>query len=375
MKTKKSTFPLLLIGGGADSVDVRYASGFSAPDPFLFLEAAGERTLVVSSLEIGRAKKLRPRVRCVTPEELGLPAKARRDLGKQAAALLLHSGCHVVEVSSACPIGVVRRLEKKGIKVRIRKGAVFASRSVKTVKELRYLREAQRATAEAMRVAVDLIASASVRDDGVLEAGGAVLTAERVRHAVCVSLLARQFQAEEIIVAGGDQATDPHERGSGPLRAGEMIVLDIFPRSEVTGYWGDMTRTVIRGRPTALQRRQYRTVLAAQRAVLARVAAGVSGADIHRTVCEVFEAAGYVTGRKKGVPQGFIHSTGHGVGLEIHEAPSVSPSGGPLVAGQVITIEPGLYYPGVGGVRIEDTVVVTETGCRLLAGCSKRFVL
>jgi Xaa-Pro aminopeptidase len=375
MKSKKSTQNLLLIGGGADAVNVRYACGFSAPDPFLFLRMPGEDMLLVSSLEIGRALKLRPRLRCVTPEELGFSLKVRRDLGKQAASLLDKMRCKDVSVSSDCPIGIVRRIEKKGIRVRVVKHPVFSERAVKTDKEIRALRQAQRATAGAMKHAMEMIGTASISKTGELKREGKVLTSEHVRHAVSVFLLERQFQADEIIIAGGDQATDPHERGSGPLRAGEMIVLDIFPQSAKTGYWGDMTRTVIRGKPTPEQQRQYKTVLAAQKAALAMVAPGVTGAEIHQTVCDVFAEAGYETGRVNGVPQGFIHSTGHGVGLEIHEAPSVSPAGGALVAGQVITIEPGLYYPGVGGVRIEDTVVVTGSGCSLLGTCPKRFVL
>ncbi len=375
MKSKKSTSALLLIGGGADAVDVRYASGFSAPDPFLFVRRGEEDFLLVSALEMGRALKLGPAISCVTPDALELPPNARRDLGRQAAAFLEKMGCKKALVSPRCPIGVVRRMEKSGLRVKVLKDPVFAERAVKDPAEIRALRQAQRATAHAMKTAMGLIAGAEIGGDGDLILDGAPLTSERVRYLVSVGLLEKQFHAEEIIVAGGDQGTDPHERGTGPLRAGELIVLDIFPRSEVTGYWGDMTRTVIRGRPSAAQRKQYRTVLAAQKAALARVAPGVTGAEIHQTVCDVFAEAGYETDRVDGVPQGFIHSTGHGVGLEIHEGPSVSPAGGPLQAGQVITIEPGLYYPGVGGVRIEDTVVVTEEGCSLLATCPKRFVL
>jgi Xaa-Pro aminopeptidase len=375
MKSKKSTSALLLIGGASDAVDVRYATGFTAPDPFLYVQTRDEKHLLVSPLEIGRALKLGPSVNCATPDDFGMSPKARRDFGRQAASFLAALGCDAVSVSPRCPIGIVRRLEKKGFGVKVVKEPVFAERSVKTAKELRALRQAQRAAADAMKTAMTLIASAEIGKNGALMVGGSPLTSERVRHAVCVRLLENQFHAEEIIIAGGDQGTDPHERGHGLLRAGEMIVLDIFPRSETTGYWGDISRTVIRGRPSSEQRRQYRTVLSAQKAALDRVAAGVTGSEIHQAVCDLFAEAGYETGRVDGVPQGFIHSTGHGVGLEIHEAPSVSPLGGPLVAGQVITIEPGLYYPGVGGVRIEDTVVVTETGCTLLATCSKRFVL
>jgi len=187
--------------------------------------------------------------------------------------------------------------------------------------------------------------------------------------------LHQDCQADEIIVAGGDQGADPHERGHGPLRAGETIILDIFPRHKQSGYWGDLTRTVIKGKPAAAQRKLYQAVKQAQEGALQQVRAGVTGAEIHDGVCRTFEALGFKTGERNGIHQGFIHSTGHGVGLEIHEAPSISPAGGPLEAGQVITIEPGLYYPGLGAVRIEDTGVVTETGIQLLASCPKVFAL
>lgn len=375
MKSKKSTWPILLVGGGSDAVNVRYATGFSAPDPFLYLQTRESRYLLVSPLEIGRALKLAGDVTCLTPEDLDLSPKARRDLGRQAAGLLAHLNCKKVSVSSECPVKVVRHLEKKGFRVHVLSEPVFAARSVKSAVEIRHLRQAQRVTAGAMKHAFSLLAAATVRADGLLELDGEILTSERLRHEVTVYLLGHSFHAGDLIVAGGDQATDPHERGYGALKAGELIVLDIFPCSGTTGYWGDMSRTVMRGKPTAEQRRQYRTVLAAQKAALAKVAPGVDCGEIHEAVCEVFAQAGYVTGRVDGVPQGFIHSTGHGVGLDIHEAPSVSPAGGPLEPGHVITIEPGLYYPGVGGVRIEDTVVVTPTGYSLLAACPKTLVL
>lgn len=375
MKVKKLTWPLLLVGGGADALDVQYASGFTAPDSFLYLEDAGERVVVVSQLELGRAARVRPALVCVTLDQLDLPAKRRRHLGEQAVALLKLRGRKRVAVSPECPVGVVRCLEAAGIKVFLREGGVMPGRLVKRADEVKSLRQIQRVTAQAMRAAVGMIRESDAGADGILQFEGKVLTSERVRQRVETVLLAGNARGDEVIIAGGDQAVDPHERGTGPLRAGETIVLDIFPRSNVSGYWGDMTRTVLRGRPTREQRALYRTVLAAQKAALAMVAPGVTGAEIHGKVCEVFEAAGYETGIRDGVPQGFIHSTGHGVGLEIHEGPSVSPSGGPLVPGHVITIEPGLYYRGVGGVRIEDTVVVTEKGCSLLATCPKVFAL
>ncbi len=375
MSARKSTSPILLVGGGADATAVRYASGFTATDPFLFLRGRGGDVLVVSMLELGRAQALRGSVRCLTPADLPLP-KGKRGLGDQALALLRHLGLKGVGVTPACPVGLVRTLEAGGVRVKVVEGNLFPERLLKNPAEIRALREAQRAAVSAMAVAVGMIRASRILAGGALELDGKALTSERVRAGVEMDLLQRQFAAEaDIIVAGGDQGVDPHERGHGKLFAGQTIVLDIFPRSRRSGYWGDITRTVLRGKPSAEQRRLYNTVLKVQRAALERVRPGVSGAEIHREVAAAFEAAGYVTGLKDGVPQGFIHSTGHGVGLDIHEAPSISPLGGPLEAGHVVTIEPGLYYRGIGGVRIEDTVVVTDDGCSPLARAPKVFAL
>ena len=167
------------------------------------------------------------------------------------------------------------------------------------------------------------------------------------------------------LVAAG--AARPRPSGRGPLRANQWIVADIFPRDLRTGYWGDMTRTFMRGRPSPALRRLYDTVLDAQALGLSLVKPGAIGAEVHRAVADFFKKCGYETGTDaSGRAFGFFHGLGHGVGLGIHEEPRLSLRGGALEPGMVVTVEPGLYYPDLGGVRIEDTVVVTETGCRVL---------
>jgi len=370
----KYTSPLLLIGGGADALPVRYATSFQAPDPFLCLLKGSERHLLVSILELGRAQRLEGEVQCHTPDSLELPLSVRRNLGKQAVALIRHLGLKRVYVTPQCPVGVVREMEAGGLKVLLSPEPVFPSRMIKREDEIALMRESQRSAVAAMKRAVDVIHRAGVDEKGrLLNGSGKILTSEEVRLEIENVLLERQCAADDIIVAGGDQGVDPHERGFGPLRAGETIVLDIFPYSKKTGYWGDMTRTVIKGRPTRRQLHLYQTVLTAQRDAIRKLKPGVTGKEIHEGVIKCFENAGYETGMRNGVPQGFIHSTGHGVGLEIHEGPSIGPSGGPLKEGHVVTIEPGLYYLGIGGVRIEDTLVVTASGSSLLGRCRKVF--
>ena len=174
-------------------------------------------------------------------------------------------------------------------------------------------------------------------------------------------------------MAGGDQACDPHERGSGPLFANSLIILDVFPRDAKTGYFGDMTRTVLRGRASEAQRKLWQTVKDGQALALKRIKAGVDGMTIHKAIQTLFKRRGYPTEVRKGKNVGFFHGTGHGLGLEIHEYPRLQKV--VLKERQVLTVEPGLYYPGLGGVRHEDVVVVTKTGCRILSRFPKQLEL
>jgi Xaa-Pro aminopeptidase len=170
---------------------------------------------------------------------------------------------------------------------------------------------------------------------------------------------------EGTIVAGGRQACDPHERGHGPLRAHELIILDIFPRDACTGYFGDLTRTVVRGRANTAQRQLWDTVCAAQRLAIRAIKPRAKGAAVHKAVQEFFVARGYPTERRDGRWTGFFHGTGHGLGLDLHEEPRLGVT--VFRKGQVFTVEPGLYYPEIGGARHEDVVTVTASGCRLLS--------
>jgi len=176
------------------------------------------------------------------------------------------------------------------------------------------------------------------------------------------------------IVAGGDQAVDPHNRGSGPLLAHRPIILDVFPRSTRTFYHADMTRTVVRGRIDPRVREMYATVNDGCEIAFSRLRDGAKGDEIHKAIQDLFVERGFRTGPRDGKVEGFFHGTGHGVGLEVHERPRIGALA-PYVmrAGHVVTVEPGLYYPGIGGVRIEDLVVVRKDGCENLNGYVKRL--
>jgi Xaa-Pro aminopeptidase len=201
---------------------------------------------------------------------------------------------------------------------------------------------------------------------------GLPLTSERLRAVIDCAILQARGMAGNTIVAGGKQGCDPHERGHGRLRANEPIIIDIFPRSQKTGYFGDITRTVVRGRANETVKKLYDTVFQGQKIALQKVRAGTSTAEIHQCVQQFFKQRGYSTGKRNGRMEGFFHGTGHGLGLEVHEAPRMgATSTGNLKAGQVVTVEPGLYYPEIGGVRLEDVALVTANGAKNLTRFEK----
>jgi Xaa-Pro aminopeptidase len=268
---------------------------------------------------------------------------------------------------------VARALEQGGVKVDLAKGDLFPQRMVKGADEVRKITESQQAAVIATRAAVAMIARAEIDGRGYLRNRGTRLTSEDVKRAIAKVLLDHDCVCPDAIVAGGRQGADPHETGSGPLRAGEPIVLDIFPQHTGHGYWGDLTRTVVRGVPSNRVRKMYAAVRAAQSAALSLVRAGARYARVHGGAVEEFKRRGFGPRPAEEKREGFIHSTGHGLGLSIHEAPAVGKADGRLVAGNVITVEPGLYYSDLGGVRIEDTVLVTRTGWQYLVPCEKRF--
>lgn len=369
MKTnRKSAKARLLYALGADVPDIRYATGFTAPDPFLALVRGDKKDLLVSPLEAGRAGAACPEAGIWTREMLS------KEGGKgDAVAWLKRLGVRSVEVSEGFPVGMARRLEKGGIRVGIGKGAAFPERAVKREDELACIGAAQKAAVRAFRLAARAVRESVVGKGGRLELEGRALTSERLKELIEGELRRLGYDsADGLIVAVGEQAARPHDEGSGVVREGQPVVMDIFPRSRKTGYWGDFTRTVAKGRIPDWLRRMHAAVEGAQRLALGMVRPGVKGSEVQRAVERFFGEQGYETKLEPpGEECGFIHSLGHGVGLEIHEEPRLSRKGGALEAGNVVTVEPGLYVPGLGGVRIEDTVVVTENGCRLFAECGR----
>ncbi len=376
MMAARLTTPLLVAGTPDFDSDVRYLAGFNAADPIVCGTDDKICWLVVPSMERCRAERAlqaRPGIHVWTPDSLGLDGVERRSQAAWALAGLRRAGWRDVRVPESFPAGIVDTLRRRRIKVSIDPGPVLPRRLVKSPHEQRCIREAQRAAVIAMRAAIAMIGEAAIDAQGCLRHERALLTAERVQQRIGGVLLDHRCFCADTIVAGGKAAACPHERGSGPLPAHYPIVIDIFPRHLDHGYWGDITRTVVRGTPSAFHSRMYAAVRAAQRASLSKVRAGIQARTVHQAACDVFAKRQFKTQLSGPYPEGFIHGTGHGLGLAVHEEPRVAGNRDRLRAGQVITIEPGLYYPEHGGVRIEDTVVVTADGWRYLAPCEKRF--
>ncbi|MBI3321398.1 MAG: aminopeptidase P family protein, partial [Candidatus Omnitrophica bacterium] len=209
------------------------------------------------------------------------------------------------------------------------------------------------------------------KPDGALWLGGKPLTAELLRKAMHLTMMERDCVAQHTIVACGIQAVDPHNEGSGVLKANEPIVMDVFPQHATSRYFADITRTVVKGRASPKVKRMFEAVSEGQEIAFRMIKDGVDGSAIHRAILDSFERQDFKTGEQDGRMQGFFHGTGHGVGLEIHEPPRVSTKPDLLKAGMVVTVEPGLYYLDAGGMRIEDMVVVTKAGCRILTEAPK----
>jgi Xaa-Pro aminopeptidase len=367
----------LIIAASEDNADILYGSKFSAPDPFLFLAQNGRSTIMLTDLEVDRGRQ-----QAKVDEVLSLSEYAwenKKDLGRnpafpQVAAHFLKSRrVRRALVPANFPLGLSRELLREGVTVAPpRQGPFWPQRVCKTPEEVRHLRRALEITQVGMARGVEVLRQAKVAGGKKAAAGteltwgGSGLTSERLRAEIESAILHAGGTPANTIVAGGEQACDPHNRGNGPLRAGELIIIDIFPRDTASGYYGDLTRTFVKGQATAAQRELWETVQAGQRLAIAGTKAGADGKKLHESVKAFFTERGYPTEMRAGRHVGFFHGTGHGLGLEIHDEPRFQLTRS-FQPGMVLTIEPGLYYPGLGGVRIEDVVAVTRTGCEPLS--------
>ena len=373
----------LIFASSESCADLWYLTGFAASDPFLFFQTDKLSAVVVNSIEIGRAQK-QCRSGIQVADSGHLAEFFHREpvvddklhwFVKQIRTLCEGTGVCEWNVPNDFPVAYADLLRDNGIKV-TSLWPFAPERKVKTPDEIEKIRHSEQLAEAGLAEADGMLRQATVDTEGYLVLGGTRLYAEELRGAINAAIARRGGVALGTIAAPGLQGSDPHQSGTGPVRANEPIVMDIFPRDQATGYFGDLTRTRVKGKASAIVRKAYETVLDAQLEVLRTLKSGVLGCDMQKLVTDKCNAVGFPTGRdpKTGIYHGFFHSLGHSVGMEIHEAPNLSSvKDAPLVPGNVVTVEPGLYDPAWGGIRIEDTVAITETGIDNLATVGKEL--
>jgi Xaa-Pro aminopeptidase len=366
---------VLIYADSFRSADMRQAVPLGVPDPFLYAEENGSRHVFISSIETGRLRNLG--LFDVHPhEELGYDEliDSGIDSREVAAQLALRAvgslGLKRAVVPNNFPIWLADRLRADGIELDVDQDLFDDRRRAKTESQLAGMRRAQRAAEAAMDACRELLRRAEIRGDELM-LDGVQLTVERVKADMSVVFAAHDTTADEYIVAPGTQGALLHDMGSGPIRPSTPLVVDIFPRDNASAVHTDMTRTFVVGDVPDDVREWHRLCRKALDAAVAEIHAGADGRAVFDLTCDIFEAAGEQTQRTKPPGQtltdGFSHGLGHGVGLEVHEAPSMGRlAKKELIAGDVVTVEPGLYRAGYGGVRLEDIVLVTETGAENL---------
>jgi Xaa-Pro aminopeptidase len=359
--------PLVLIPSGESDADFTYASGFPVETGLYIRFAEGDDVLVASPLEIERA-----RAQSKAARKLGFAEAGYVDHGEYAswprlaARLLREKGLEAARVSPRLQAAYLEELKGAGVDVEIDRDLFKAERRHKSPEEAGFIQAAQLAAEAAVKEVVRQLAQAEFRD-GLLWLQGRPLTSERLYARAQLLLGEMGFSCPDMIVAGSPECAMPHYRGEGPIRAGAPVIIDIFPSGRASHYHGDLTRTVVVGEVPEEIRRMHAATLQALDAGIESIRAGVPGRDVHHAVCQVLVDRGYGTTTKgfegpEGGPK-MNHSTGHGVGLDVHEEPSLrGPNEEALDPGDVVTVEPGLYQLGLGGVRIEDTGMVTGNG-------------
>jgi Xaa-Pro aminopeptidase len=363
---------ILLVAASEGDANMLYAVGFFVPDPFIFFQHRDKKFAVLSDLEIDRAKKQAHVHRVLS---LSLYQRKLRQLGKPATMIdvldliFRERGIRSLVVPANFSALLSDQLRAKGYSVQIKRDPFWAERETKNRVEVAQITESLRIARLGLEAGIRMLKRTRAKRDGYLYLNGARVTSEMLKTAVNTTIMAQGWLPSHTIISSGNQCVDPHHEGSGPIKANTSIIFDIFPRSQDNGYFGDLSRTVVRGRASDKLKEIYAAVQAGQQIGYRQIRDGVNGKEVHQNILALFEARGFHTGRINGRMQGFFHGTGHGLGLDIHEPPRIAPIDAILRRGHVVTVEPGLYYLGIGGVRLEDVVVVTAKGNRNLTDC------
>lgn len=333
--------------------------------------SAPHRLLILRDIELDRARKHAAADQCACPAdfepESGLSGDRETATAQATAQAVRRAGCNRVIADRTLPLSFADELRKQNIAVAYDPDLGVLSRRAKTEEEIAYLRQAQHATERAMEMACTMVAKATPDKDGKLHIESDELTAESIRLAIDIFLLTHGYINARSIIAAGSQGADCHNIGTGPIYTNQPVIIDIFPQNRLTKYNGDCTRTVVHGDIPDEIKNMHKAVLQAKAAAQAATKPGATGQDVHLATTQAMQNNGYAMGfPTKEKPTTMPHGTGHGIGLDVHEPPLLDLKGPELILGDALTIEPGLYNEHLGGVRVEDLVVVTAEGCENL---------
>ncbi len=366
---------LLIIADSERDSNMYYATGFPAPDPFVFIRKGNEKIMITSDLELDRAKSESNADKVLSLSQYERILKKRGNsfacLIEIVTTALREMDIKKLQVPANFSVEYADFLRKNGFRLEVKKEPFFDSREIKNEQELRHIIATLRNTENALEKAIDCIRKSKVKDGFLFSKRNSQITSESIRQMINVELMKRGCAAKHTIVSCGEQSCVPHNTGGGPLRANESIIFDVFPKDEQTGYYADISRTVVKGKASRSLKKMYKAVASAQELVFKSAGNGARGDVIHRKVMKHLSSMGFKTGKAKGKMHGFFHGTGHGVGLDVHEPPRISKAKCTLRTGNIVTVEPGLYYPGVGGVRLEDMILITDDGCTNLTKSPK----
>ena len=366
---------VLIVGDTERVPELRHEVPLTIPDPFFYVERDGRRIVVIHSMEIPRIEEAGVGLEVHPIEEFGSDELLRAGLDTYAyrneltVRVARGLGLERALVPRQFPLAVADELRTIGVELTVDQDHFDDRRRAKSESELAGIRRAQRATEAAMGEAFELLRRAEPRNGG-LAVDGEPLTCELVKERIQAAFLRNGAFSADPIVSHGPQTAVGHDMGTGPIAADDVVLLDLFPQDLASACYADMTRTFAVGRVSDEVREWHRLCKEALDRAVAGVRPGVGGGDLHREASALFAEHGHPTQLTKEegtvLEDGFYHGLGHGVGLAVHEAPSLGLIGQELVVGDVVTIEPGLYRQGVAGVRIEDLVLVTEDGCEVL---------
>lgn len=366
----------ILFHADASDPDMLYFSRFSAFDPYLAFSKNGRKYGISHSMEYGRMKAesafdkvlLLSELQAAVAKRFKLPNSVMPSDAQLVMQIAEEFGIQEFQVGARFPAGLGFALKDAGLKiVPAEERELFPERICKTAAEVEALKKGNEASAAGFQAVRKALKEAKIKG-GKLIYQGRVLTSERLIELISLAALSKDAIALHTIAAGGDQACDCHNAGSGPIKPNELIVVDIFPRRAKDGYWGDMTRTFLKGKASDAQKKLVGTVKQAHQLGIDMIKPGVSGGKVHNAVQAFFDKEGYETVRNSAEPKGFFHGLGHGLGLEVHEEPFMRATATfKFKKGMTVTVEPGLYYKGIGGCRIEDVVHVTAGGNELIS--------